>query len=565
MSGVAVRGLNVGRDDEPRQLRDISLTAHPGELVAIIGASGTGKSTLLSALAGLLPVASAVGTVADVPFGAAEARRTGGVGYVPQIDALHGELTVGSELDYAAQLRGLTDPVSRRQQVHGLLSTLGIGDVLERRIRDLSGGERRRVSVAAELIGRPAVLLLDEATTGLDAAHERDMVAYLRRLADQGCCVVLTTHSVVHLDVFDRLIVLGRHGRVLASGSPQEVLEAVGTDSYVDVFDFSEPFGVVPSEADEAALSGAGRPEADRPESTGPGSEAGKAPALPQGRFRHSTILIHRELDRILANRRVLAFVLVQAPVLGLMVRAMAGPDQLDLGVLSVNLYGRRMLLTLVLCAVWLGSTNSVRSIIGDRAIIRRERAAGVGAGQVLIAKVTALWVTSGVQIIVLCVVALAGMRFSTSSPVIHQPVLASIVMLWICAGAAGSLGLALSSFVRSTDQALAILPILLVPQLVLSGGVIALRDVPALAPISYASTARWGMSGLASTWHLRELESATKVAVPLDTESQSLQRHEDADSGWDPDATAWSLDLLALVGLAAAGTALAGIGLRRT
>jgi len=541
VTGVAVRALFLGGDGEPRQLRDVSITARPGELVAVIGASGAGKSTLLSVLAGLLAPGSAEGTVADAPLGSVTGRRVGGIGYVPQHDALHAELTVRAELDLAAQLRGLSEPVARGQQVQGLLTTLGIDDLLDRRIRELSGGERKRVSVAVELIGRPQVLLLDEATTGLDAAHERDMVAYLRELADQGCCVVLTTHSVVYLDVFDRVYVLGRHGRVLAAGPPADVLAATGKQSYVDVFDFEEPFGITEEAFDNA--------------------DAEISPTRP----RHTRVLVRRELQRMFANRRVLAFVLLQAPVLGLMVRAMAGPDQLDFGVLNVNLYSRRMLLTLVLCAVWLGSTNTVRSVIGDRAIIRRERVIGVEARHVLAAKVAVLWLTSAVQITVLCLVAVGGMSFSASAPVFGQPLVTTIVVLWLCAGAAGSLALALSAWVRSTDQALAILPLLLVPQLVLSGGVIALRDVPALRPISYVSSARWGMSALASTWHLRSLETRTKVAVPLDESAQSIQRHEDADAGWNPDAAAWSLDVLALLVMAGAGTALAGAGLRRT
>jgi hypothetical protein len=367
---------------------------------------------------------------------------------------------------------------------------------------------------------------------------------YLRALADQGCCVVLATHSVVYLDIVDHVLVLGSRGRRLASGSPADVLAAAGKTSFVDIFDRDDPFGLAEPADDTAAHQGPTQPSKQPP---------------------RIGILIRREFARLLADRRVLAFTLAQAPILGLMVRAMAGPDQLDLGVVNVNLYARRMLLTLVLCAVWLGSTNSIRMVIADRPVIRRERVIGVAARHVLAAKVVALWVTSGVQVVVLSVVAIAGMRFSTSSPVLSNPLLTTIVVLWACAGAAGSLALALSAFARSTDQALAILPLVLVPQLVLSGGVIALRDIPALRPVSYVSSARWGMSMLASTWHLRGLETETKVSVPLGSSQQSLQRHEDADAGWNPDAAAWSVDLLAMLLIAGAGTAAAGIGLRRT
>jgi ABC-type multidrug transport system ATPase subunit len=530
-------------------LTDVALTARPGELVAIIGASGAGKSTLLCALAGLLPITHGAGTVAGVEVGSTAARSVGAVGFVPQQEALHPELTVQAELDFAARLRGVVgDLAARTVEIRGLLAVLGIDDLLDRRIRELSGGERKRVSVAVELIGRPQVLLLDEATTGLDPGHERDMVRYLRLLADEGCCVVLATHSVVYLDVFDRVLLLGSRGRVLAVGAPADLLAAAGRNSYVELFDSDEPFD--------------GRSEAAP--ATAQVLPAGTAtPAIPTPD--RIPILIRRELARLLADRRVLAFVLLQAPVLGLMIRAMAGPDQLNLGLVATNLYARRMLLTLVLSAVWLGSTNTIRTIVADRPVLQRERVTGARAAHVLGAKVTVLWLTCGVQAVVLGVVALAGMRFYTPAPVLGNPLLAVVVALWVMAGAAGSLALAVSAFVRSTDQALAILPLILVPQLVLSGGVIALRDVPTLRPISYLSSARWGMSALASSSHLRALETQTRVPIPLGDTELSLQRHEDADSGWNPDATAWSLDLLALVIVAAAGTGAAGLGLRRT
>jgi hypothetical protein len=102
------------------------------------------------------------------------------------------------------------------------------------------------------------------------------------------------------------------------------------------------------------------------------------------------------------------------------------------------------------------------------------------------------------------------------------------------------------------------------VPQIVLSGGVLSLADVPALRVISYVSPARWGLSAVASAAHLREIETNTVIAVPLSPSELSIARHEDADAGWDPTGLAWGTDLIVLAGLCAAGAAVTGLGLRR-
>jgi ABC-type multidrug transport system ATPase subunit len=525
-----------------RRLDDVALLARPGEMVAVIGASGAGKSTLLAVLAGLLSPTSGEGTVAgaDVRVPATERTRrigTGRIGYVPQRDSLHGELTVEQELCFAVELRHVVNGEGRIDEV---LGALGIDDLRERRIRELSGGERKRVNVAVELLAAPDVLLLDEATTGLDPGHERDLTRYLRTLADAGIAIVSATHSVVYLEEYDRVLLLGAGGRVLFRGTPRAALEEAGVSSFVDLFDLDEPFGpAAPADTDT------GRPDAP--------SRPAPVPVGTVG------VLVRRQLRRLVQDRRTLAFLALQAPVLGLMVRAITGPDGLGLGAISINLYARRVLLVLVLCAVWLGSIFAIREIVHDRGVLAREQVAGVTGRQVLAARLITLTLITGVQVLVLTLVGCAGIR--TTTP---QALLLVIVSLWLCAEAAGCLALAVSALVRNTDQALAVLPLVLVPQIVLSGGVLSLADVPALRVISYVSPARWGLSAVASASHLREIETSTVIAVPLSPTELSIARHEDADTGWDPTALAWGTDLIVLAGLCAAGAAVTGLGLRR-
>lgn len=544
--GLAVRGLGLVRADSMRRLDDVSLTVAPGELVAVIGASGAGKSTLLAALAGLLDPTAGSGTVAgvDVRTPAVDRARLvgpGRIGYVPQRDSLHSELSVGQELAYAAALRDVPDATSRTAEV---LDALGIAELHGRRIGQLSGGERKRVSVAVELLATPDVLLLDEATSGLDPGHERDLTRYLRSVAERGCAVLVATHSVAHLAGYDRILLLGMGGRLLFRGTPAQALAALGSDSFVELFDRTAPL----------AVAGPDVPARPVPPEPAP---------VPSGSIEHAPspvgVLIRRQLRRIVEDRRTLVFLVLQAPVLGLMVRAIAGPDGLGIGTIAINLYARRVLLVLVLCAVWLGSIFAIREIVRDRGVITREKVAGVRPVHVLAARLTVLTIMTAAQVIVLTVVGAAGLA-TTRAGTFGLLLLG----LWACAEAAGCLALGLSALVRSTDQALAILPLLLVPQIVLSGGVLAL-DEPVLRGISYVAPARWGLSAVASASELRRVETSTVIAVPLTAADLHVAQHEDAERGWDPTALAFGADLLALIVLAAAGTGLTVTGLRRS
>lgn len=539
--GVAVHGLGRDVPRSPRRLVGVDVLAAPGEITAVIGASGAGKSTLLEVLTGLLPATAGAGQVAGSDVRLPADRRTGRIGYVPQFDALHGELTVRQELEAGALLRS-ADPA---RAVPGVLHALGLTALAGRRIEQLSGGERKRVSVGLELLALPEVIVLDEPTTGLDPGHERELIEYLRRLADSGCAVVLSTHSTVYLDRFDRLLLLGAGGCPLFAGPPGAALAAVGSDSFVDLFAATDPI---------AATADA------------PPTPAAAPPGPPRPRARHVVgTLLGRDVQRLLGDRRTLAFLTLQAPVLGVIVRLVAGDDGLAVGTFGTNPYARRMLVTLILGAVWIGATNAVRELVRDRATLRRERVAGVRPGQVLAAKTLLLWALCGLQTAVATAIAVGGLATVGDHPVVGSVPLALFLGLWVAAGASGCLALLVSALVTRSEQALAVLPLLLIPQLVLSGGLLALRDVPVLQVVSYVAPARWGMSAAASAVDLRALETTTVVAVPVEPGQFAIARHQTAERSWDPTAGAWLLDVGALAVLAAACTAGTALALRRT
>ena len=228
--GIAAQGLGQSVRSGRQILTDISVSIAPGELVAIIGASGAGKTTLLEILAGVQRPAS--GTVTYDGTAAA-----GTIGVVPQDDIIHRELPLARTLRYAARLRlpSTTGRAEISDRVAEVLAELRLTDRAATPVGLLSGGERKRASIAVELLTRPGVFFLDEPTSGLDPAIAVELLRVLRALADTGATVVLTTHQITDVDHCDRVVVLTRQGRLAFSGTPAAAREFFGLRSLAEV------------------------------------------------------------------------------------------------------------------------------------------------------------------------------------------------------------------------------------------------------------------------------------------------------------------------------------------
>jgi ABC-type multidrug transport system ATPase subunit len=228
-------------------LRDINLVVKPGEFVGVLGPSGAGKSTLLNALNGFQPASSGEVLLNGVSLYASYDMFRNSIGYVPQDDIIHRELTVERSLMYTAQLRlpRDTDSAQMAQQVTSVIETLGLSHVRRNPVANLSGGQRKRVSIGCELLTKPSLIFLDEPTSGLDPSTEEKLMRHFRLMSEQGQTVVLTTHILYNLDLLDMVILLSR-GRLVYFGPTSEVCGFFSTTDHpierpIDIFDLLEP------------------------------------------------------------------------------------------------------------------------------------------------------------------------------------------------------------------------------------------------------------------------------------------------------------------------------------
>jgi ABC-type multidrug transport system ATPase subunit len=229
-AGLRIRGVGV-RIGSANLLTGITATLKPGMLCALIGPSGAGKSTLIKVLLGIKKPAAGTVLLDGAAVGAG-----GPVGYVPQDDALHGALKVEDALSYSAQLRLPDQPeADRRKRVDEVLGQVGLKDRRTLRIARLSGGQRKRVSVALELLTSPPLLILDEPTSGLDPGMEAHMMSLFREVALGGRVVMVSTHAMESLATCHQLIVLVE-GYLAYAGPPSEAPAYFHVDRPAGIF-----------------------------------------------------------------------------------------------------------------------------------------------------------------------------------------------------------------------------------------------------------------------------------------------------------------------------------------
>ncbi|MCX5172579.1 ATP-binding cassette domain-containing protein [Streptomyces antibioticus] len=390
---LSVRRLSAEHGGGPA-LRDLSFTAGPGEVLAVLGPSGAGKSSLFKALLGELRVTHGRVTLQGLDSRTDFDQLRLLLGFVPQDDDLHRTLTARQVLDYAARLRLASDTGSARRRAHveAVCEELGIADRLDVRVERLSGGQRKRVSLALEILGDPSLLMLDEPTSGLDAGAAREVMRTLRGIADRGRTVVLVTHSTDQLVGVDKVLVMAPGGRPVFFGPPGEVLAAFDAPDFPSLM---ARIGSAPDTVPDAPRTpsdpdtrpddaGQATAPADTP-SAGPAAEAKRRPG---GRpLRRTAVLVRRELALLHARGPAALAGLMTLAVLCGGFAALVASDQGLGGTGPDNPKALQALNLLVIGAVLCGQALTYSNVVAEFPIIRREFRTGVSPGPVIASK----------------------------------------------------------------------------------------------------------------------------------------------------------------------------------
>ena len=484
---IEADGLQVVRNGR-LILSEVSLVVEPGELVAIIGSSGAGKSTLLDVIAGLRPATNGVVRFDGIDVGEA---KSGAVGYVPQDDIIHRDLPVVATLRYAARLRlpSRTSAAEIDRVVSQTLDDLDLAGRSTVRVGDLSGGQRKRVSIGVELLARPRAFFLDEPTSGLDPATAASLIGTLRRLADQGTTIVLTTHNTDDLRACDRIIVVAEGGAIFA-GSPQQARDHFDVADLADIY-LRVASGAVKSNRapDNTVASTALHTPASSARIASHVSHVEGA-----GAFRQWHVLAARNLS-ILRHSRLTLAIMLGAPALVIAMFATLfrpgalNPVHPDAAAAVSTTYW------IVFAAFFFGLTYGLLQICTELPIVRREAFIGVRSGQYLAAKITVL----APVLAVVNVVMLAVMRGLDRLPSLDAATYGRIaITLFATSLAALALGLLASAAVADPAQATLALPMLCFPAVLFGGAVV---PVPSMEvggrAMSVVEIARWAFEGV--------------------------------------------------------------------
>lgn len=485
----------------------VNLNIKPGELVAVIGGSGAGKSTILNAISGYLAPTQGEVYINGVDLYNNFDSLKKLIGYVPQSDIVYDNLTLYDMLMYTAKLRLPKDtlPVERENAISRAIEMVELTEKKNSLIKSLSGGQRKRASIAVELLSDPKLLFLDEPASGLDPGTERNLMRSLRIMADSGKTVILVTHSTLQLQMCDKIIFMGKGGNLCFYGSYDDALMFFNVSDIVDVYNMitdNAEFWKNEYEQTKSDLSKINE-------------TLSVSSKLKKNRLKQLGVLSARYIKLIVNDRQRLLLLLIQAPLLAVLISFVADGKQFEQYEMSKSL-----LFALSCSAFWVGMLNAIQEICKERTIMKREYMTGLSLSSYILSKIFILGVLCLIQsLLITCVFSL--MVGLPKEGIITIPFIEILITTFLTAVASATMGLFVSSLFTNADRAMTVAPILLMPQILFSGLIFKLSGVT--ETISWFAVCRWSMEGYGTTANLNIL--------PLRLQQEGIQIPHEAES----------------------------------
>ncbi|PNE41692.1 ABC transporter ATP-binding protein [Streptomyces noursei] len=511
----SARHLTVTVEGGKKILKDVSFGVPEKSLVAVIGPSGSGKSTLLKALTGYRPAneGEVLYDNRNLYKHFAELRQR--VGLVPQDDILHKELTVQKALRYAAKLRfpGDTAESEREARIGEVLRELKLDVHKDKKVTSLSGGQRKRVSVALELLTKPSLIFLDEPTSGLDPGMDRDVMQLLRGLADDGRTVLVVTHSVAELALCDRLLVMAPGGSVAYFGPPEEALNFFQYETWADVFSAFENYRDY-----DWAGRWRGSPHyqmyAADLDAAPPQSVSVQAPPAriqkSQSWGSQLWTLMRRYVSVLASDRGFLALMVILPAVLGVVSLLIPSDYGLGYGPVSKHQTNRDASTISLILAVGMcfsGAANSVRELIKERVIYERERATGLSRSAYLMSKIIVLGVATALQGVIIAAIGFSTRKMPSQGLIVAKVPAVEMTIAIIALGFTSMMvGLIISSLVKTAEKTMPLLVMFAIVQVVFTGVLFQLFDTVGVSQVSWLMPSRWAVAALGATEDMNTL-----------------------------------------------------------
>ncbi len=548
-------------------MRDVTLSIHPQEFVAIIGGSGSSKSTLLRALNGANRATEGQVLVNGDDLYDNYALYQPIIGYVPQADIVQNDLTVYQALMFGARLRFPNEPMaSREQRINRVLEALELTDFRNQLVRSLSGGQKKRVSIALELMAEPGLLFMDEPSSGLDPGLDKSMMDTLRRLADRGHVVVVVTHTTLNIGLCDQLALMAR-GNLAYYGPPKEALNFFGVRDYPEIY--NRVFKPVDEDSVEKLSTGEAakrwaenfRKSAQYAKSVAqrlmqPNQTKTSDTALSNKRLRGSRQGTFLQQARVLTERtlalarhdlRTMVALLLVLPLVGLFLSAISydstqgmrgqmlvshgtGLDFMDvldkvtlspvtadpavkaMGTFAPANDAQRLLFMMSLSVTLLGIFASAYTIVEERSLFLRERMVNLRIPPYLLSKVAVYGGFSLISCILLLVTVALGVQLPAKGVLLPWGPLEMFITLALTAIAGVSIGLLLSALVKQVNAVTyAVLAVLFI-QILFPGVLFKMEG--ALEPLSKVTITRWSLEALGGTVDMNARNAEGRIIV---------------------------------------------------
>ncbi len=478
---IRVENLEKTFGNKKIGLRPLSFKINEGEFVAIMGPTGCGKSTLLKCINGSMKANAGIVEILGINLYGNFNFIKHLIGYVPQDDIVNKELTVINSLTFAARLRLPKDSSKQaiEKRIEEVLESVNLNDAIikKTKIAQLSGGQRKRLSIAVELLSKPKLLFLDEPTSPLDPETIEEFLQCLKNLTANGTTIMMVTHKPDDLAFADKVIWMANGGYMVYSGNTKDYLQ------HFDINRNTELYALLKTETNGLKWYNKWNTSSELTQVVKINTKDLEKNATD---FWHQyKILAARYLSVKLSDSKGLLIQLVQAPLIGILLTAIFY-NGLTVGFLFM----------MAISAIWFGIANSAKEIVDDTPIYVRERQFNISIVPYLLSKITVLSLIGGVQVLLLLITSKLFLGLTGGSEI--SGFIIPFITLTLITVASTAMGLLLSALVNTTEKAMTIQPLILIPQILLAGIIYPLKAGSSIvAFISYFTFSRWGTQAM--------------------------------------------------------------------